>query len=342
MFSCWIGTTTTPSSPYDYLVLGLGSVPNFFGVKGAAEHSFPLREMDQAVPLRHHLLSCFEVAASETNLERRRELLTFAIVGGGPTGVEYAGALAELIYGPLRKDYPNLDMDRDVRVLLLEATHRLLLGMPEHLGRYAEQRLKDRNVEIHLEARVQEVTADRVTLSGGQQLPTETVVWTAGVKGADEVGGWGLPVSRDGRVKVKETLQLPDFPRVYVAGDLAYLEHEGEPIPGVAPAALQEGVHAAENILRDIRGEPLQDFRFRDPGMLAVMGRNNAVAYVAGRSFKGFFAWVLWLVIHVAKLIGFRNRMLVLINWAWNYISFERAVRLILPYSRPPTEPPPG
>ena len=162
------------------------------------------------------------------------------------------------------------------------------------------------------------------------------------MKGADEVGGWGLPVSRDGRVKVKETLQLPDFPRVYVAGDLAYLEHEGEPIPGVAPAALQEGVHAAENVLRDIRGEPLQDFRFRDPGMLAVMGRNNAVASVAGRSFKGFFAWVLWLVIQVAKLIGFRNRMLVLINWAWNYISFERAVRLILPYSRPPTESPPG
>lgn len=315
---------------YDYLVLALGSESNFFGVPGAAEHAFPLRWMSDAIPLRHHVLTRFE-AASVVPPQRRTDLLTFAVVGGGPTGVEYAGALSELVFGPLLRDFPQVSAS-DVRIELIEASDSLLRGMPAKLAEYAGGRLERRRVVVRLNTTVEEVEAHGVRLSGGEWLGTDTVVWSAGVQGEPRAAAWGLPVARGGRVPVSPSLALGDRPEVFVIGDLAYLEDaQGHPLPQVAQVAVQQGRRVARNILRAVSGREPEAFRYRDPGMLAVIGRNAAVADVFGFAFKGLTAWVLWLGIHISWLIGFRNRALVLLNWGWNYVFFRRAVRLILP-----------
>ncbi len=331
---------------YDYLVMALGSVPNFFGVEGAARHAVPLRTMDDAIPLRYHVLDCFERAAQTADPSLRRSLLRFVIVGGGATGVEYAGALAELIYGPLLKDFGNISRD-EVDIRLLEGGERLLEGMPLRLQEYARLRLERRGVRVCTGSQVVGVASDRVlsranddamsrdtanAASGDpDETATHTVVWAAGVQADPAVGSWGLPVGPAGRVPVEPTLQVPGHPEVFVVGDLAYLEDQGQALPQVAQVALQQGSKAAENVVRMIGGDAAGDFAYKDLGMLAVIGRNAAVAHLWGRSFTGFAAWILWLVVHVTKLIGFRNRALVLVNWAWNYVFYRRAVRLILP-----------
>jgi len=320
--------------PYDYLVVAIGSEPTFFGVEGATEHAFPLRWMDDAVPLRHHVLSRFEAAAATSEPQLRTRLLTFAVVGGGPTGVEYAGALSELVFGPLLRDFPGIAPE-EVRIELLEASDTLLRGMPEKLARYARSRLERRRVSVRLSCAVQGVDADGVRLPGEARLPTDTVVWTAGIQGDPRVAGWGLPVGRGGRVPVTERLNVDGRPEVFVIGDLAYREDpSGAPLPQVAQVAIQQGRRTAANILRLVGGEDAVPFRYRDPGMLAVIGRNAAAAQVFGLAFTGWTAWLLWLGIHISWLVGFRNRALVLLNWAWNYVFFRRAVRLILPEGR--------
>ena len=331
-----VGRTVTVDSEvlsYDRLVLALGSVPNDFGVPGVVEHAFLLRWMHDAIPLRGHVLARFEEASAERDPGLRRRMLTFVIVGGGPTGVEFAGALAELLHGPLVRDYPDIGED-ETRIVLLEAAAGLLGSMPEHLGAYAADRLRRRHVEVRVGTTVERISATDVRLAGGEAIPTETAVWTAGVKGDPRVAEWGLPVGRGGRVPVHPTLQLAENPAVYVVGDLALLDEGGEALAQVAQVAMQQGAHAAENIVREFRGLPLRSFRYNDLGVMAVIGRNAAVADLRGRTFRGFPAWMLWLGIHITWLIGFRNRALVLINWAWNYISFSRAVRLILPTAR--------
>ncbi len=339
---------------YDYLVMALGSVPNFFAVAGAARHAFPLRTMDEAIPLRYHVLNCFERAAQTSDSSVRESLLRFVIVGGGATGVEYAGALAELIYGPLLKDFGSITRN-EVDIRLLEGGGGLLAGMPSRLQEYARVRLERRGVQVLTGSQVVEVTSDSVvtrdtssvltrdtgdteTRDPGDTMndhtgrtATHTVVWAAGVQGDPAVGSWGLPVGPAGRVPVEGTLQVPDYPEVFVVGDLAYLEVEGQVLPQIAQVALQQGSTAADNVVRMIGGEAPKDFTYKDLGMLAVIGRNAAVAHLWGRSFTGFGAWTLWLVIHVVNLMGFRNRVLVLVNWAWNYVFYRRAVRLILP-----------
>ena len=337
---------------YDYLVMAPGSVPNFFAVEGAARHAFPLRTMDDAIPLRYHVLNCFERAAQTSDSSTRESLLRFVIVGGGPTGVEYAGALAELIYGPLLKDFGSIARD-EVDIRLLEGGERLLAGMPARLQEYARVRLERRRVRVLTGSQVVEVASDSVvTRDAGDgkrsdrgdtndlgdatnehtgRAATHTVVWAAGVQGDPAVGSWGLPLGPGGRVPVEGTLQVPDYPEVFVVGDLAYLEVEGEALPQIAQVALQQGSTAAENVVLMIGGEAPGEFTYKDLGMLAVIGRNAAVAHLWGRSFTGFAAWTLWLVVHVVNLMGFRNRALVLVNWAWNYVFFRRAVRLILP-----------
>lgn len=330
--------TDSGTLEYDYLVLALGSEPSFFGVPGAAEHAFPLRWISDAVPLRHHVLTCFE-AAGTADPKRRGRLLTFVVVGGGPTGVEYAGALSELIFGPLLKDFPHIHRHQ-VRIELVEASDKLLGTMPSKLASYAVERLGRRHVRVRLHAAVAGVERDRVTLAGGDVIETETVVWTAGVQGEPRAAEWGLPVGRAGRVPITDHLHLHDRPEVYVIGDLAYLEDaDGLPLPQVAQVAIQQGRYAAANIRAHMAGKPTRPFAYRDPGMLAVIGRNAAVAHVFGLAFKGWAAWFLWLGIHITWLIGFRNRALVLLNWGWNYVRYRRAVRLILPtVSVPPRE----
>lgn len=326
--------------PYDFLVLATGSVSHFFGVPGAAQYAFPLKTVQHGIALRNHILGCFERAAHEPSPEHRRRGLAFVIVGGGPTGVEFAGALAELIRGPLVKDYPSLDF-REVRVLLLEARESLLPGLPDRLCTYTQERLRRMGVEVRLRAAVSEVKSQTVHLKDGTIVPTETVVWTAGVRGDPSAQAWGLPTARGGRVAVLPTLQVPGHPEVYVIGDLAHLEEEGRALPMVAPVAIQQGMAAARNILRQVAGREPEPFRVRDRGTMVTIGRNAAVAWLGRRCFTGFPAWVVWLSVHLFKLIGFRNRLLVMINWAWDYVLYERAVRLILPVGPAPSGPPP-
>ena len=317
--------------PYDYLIVATGSVTNYLGVPDAAKHAFPLRTLEQAVSLRNHILRQFERAALETDAETRRRLLTFTVVGGGPTGVEFSGALAELIQGPLRKDIRTLDID-EARVVLVEAGDALISGLPKKLQDYTLRRLANRKVDVRLSTIVSEVAPDAVRFADETVVPTETVVWTAGVRGGESESTWGLPVGRAGRIPVLPTLQVEDRPEVYVIGDLAYIESAETPPLMVAPVALQQGEAAARNILRTLAGEAPLPFHYRNKGTMAVIGRNAAVAHVFNRwQLTGFLAWVSWLLVHLYELIGFRNRLAVLTNWGWDYVFLDRVVRLIFP-----------
>jgi NADH dehydrogenase len=315
--------------PFDHLILAAGSDAHFFGVPGAAEHAFPLRQIEHGLALRNHVLDRFERAEALRDESDRRRALTFVIVGGGATGVEYAGALAELIYRPLLRDHRGIRRE-EPRIVLLEATDGLLGSVPERLGEYAARRLRRMGVEVRTGTPVRRVARLEVELEGGELLPTETVVWTAGVRGASIGQAWGLPVNRQGRVEIRPTLEVEEAHGVWVVGDLAAPAGE-EPLPMVAPVAVQQGRHVARNILRRARGLEPEPFRYRDPGLLATIGRNAAVARLFGRTFTGFPAWILWAGVHIARLIGFRNRIVVLVSWAWDYLTFERVVRLILP-----------
>ena len=316
--------------PFDFLILATGSASHFFGIPGAEQYAFQLKTLGQAIKLRNHILYHFERALCEPNAEIRRRMLTFAIVGGGPTGVEFAGALAELIRGPLVKDYATLDFN-EVRVILLEATDHLLTGFPERLQNYAVSRLRRMGIEVQLGAVVSEISAQSLRLKDGSLIPLETVVWTAGVRGLPPEHTGELPVARNGRIKVLPSLHIPEHPEIYVVGDLAYIDENSNPLPMVAPVAIQEGEMAARNIARQLAGKQPLPFHYKDPGTMVTIGRNSAAALVKGRAFTGFPAWLLWLGVHLYNLIGFRNRLLVMINWAWDYLLYDRAVRLITP-----------
>lgn len=314
--------------PYDHLILALGGETNFFGLDSVQRHGIGLKDIPEAVAIRNHVLRCFEHAMLQEDPDRRRALLTFVVVGGGPTGVEMAGALSELIRLVLVKDYPRLNI-MDVRVLLLEATDRLLGAMPAKLRGVAAETLWKKHVEVRFGAAVEEFDGSQVRLKGGEVIPAGTLLWAAGVQAAGLTRRLGLRTARQGRVVVEPTLRVPGHPEVSVVGDAAYLEDAGQPLPMMAPVAIQMAETAAGNVLRALRGEPPRPFRYRDPGSLATIGRNAAVAYIRGIAFRGFLAWVVWLVVHLIQLIGFRNKLLVLINWAWDYFFYERAVRII-------------
>lgn len=318
------------SISYDYLILAMGSTSNYFGVPGAEENSFSLKTLEEGAAIRNHVLCSFEQASIEKDVEKRKRLLTFIIVGAGATGVEFAGALAELIDGPLARDYPYLDFN-EVSVILIEAADTVLTMLPQKLRSYAHERLTRMGVEIRLQTVVGQINVDSVVLKTGETIPTETVVWTAGVGGQPLAGIWGLPTARDGRVKVLPTLQVPDHPEVFVVGDLAYFEENGRPLPMVAPVAVQQGGLAAQNIMNQISGQSLQEFRYHDRGTMVTIGRNAGVVRIGNRMFTGLLAWILWLGVHLLNLIGFRNRLLVMINWSLDYFLFERAVRFIFP-----------
>jgi NADH dehydrogenase len=321
--------TSTGDVPWDALVLTPGGATNWFGLDSVEAHGFGLKSIEEAVIIRNHVLRMFELAVQEADPDRRRAMLTFVVVGGGPTGVESAGALSELVRLVLRKDLRELDAS-DVRVVLLEATDRLLGPMPERLRRFAAEILWSKHVEVRFGAQVTRFDGERVVLKGGEVIPARTLVWAAGARAADLVAA--LPVERgpQGRVRVTPTLQVPGHDEVFVAGDAAYLEDtQGRPLPMMAPVARQQAELAARNALCLLRGGSPQPFRYRDPGSLATIGRGAAVARIGRLRFHGFAAWVAWLVVHIVFLIGFRNRLLVLINWAWDYLFYERAVRLV-------------
>ena len=319
---------------YDYLILATGSVTYSFGLPGVKENAYCLKTLEEAVALKNHIICCFEAAAGEKDETRRRSLLTFVIVGGGATGVEYAGALTELIHGPLIKDYRTIDFPT-VRIILLEAAAELVAGMPGPVRTYTREKLRKMGVDVRLGAKVIEVTPDAIHVSGQADIPTRTVVWTAGVRGEPIAGLSGISTGRDGRVPVGETLQVPGHPEIYVIGDLAAISKDESVLPMVAQVAIQSGIAAAQNILRQIAGQIPQPFRYHDRGSMITIGRKSAGVAIGKRTYTGFFAWLIWLVIHLFNLIGFRNRMMVLINWAWDYLLYERAVRFVFPAQMP-------
>jgi NADH dehydrogenase len=320
--------TSAGPIPYDFLILAHGGETNFFGLDAVEKHALSLKDVPDAVEIRNHVLTCFEQAMLEADPERRRARLTFVVVGGGPTGVEMAGALSELIRLVLVKDYPRLNI-KDVRILLLEATDKLLAAMPERLREAAGRTLWRKWIEVRFSASVADFDGERVRLKSGEVIPAHTVIWAAGVKAASLNATLGLAPARQGRIPVEPTLQVSGHPEVYLIGDAAYVEENGAPLPMVAPVAIQMAEIAAHNIVRTLRRKPLEAFRYRDQGTLATIGRNAAVAHVFGLQLSGFPAWVMWLVVHIIQLIGFRNKLFVLLNWAWDYFFYERAVRLI-------------
>lgn len=315
--------------PYDYLVVGIGSQPNFFNIPGAEQYAFTMKSLEQSIVLRNHIIKCFELAAVETTPEARKRWLTFTVVGGGPTGVEFAGALMELVHGAFSKDFPEIDMEQ-VHVILLEASDHLLDGMPNVLSDYAQARLKRMGADPRLDSPVVEIAPDEVLLKNGTSIPCRTVIWTAGVNGNIRGNRWGFKTNRHNQVEVLPTLQVPDHPEVYVVGDLAGIQQDGRPLPQVAQMGMQTGTTAGKNILRQMVGKPPLAFRYHDKGTMDVIGRNAAAAYIWGIAFHGFLAWLLWAGVHIFYLIGFRNRLMVLIDWAWDYLFAEHGVRIIL------------
>jgi NADH dehydrogenase len=264
-------------------------------------------------------------------------LLTFAVVGGGPTGVEFSGALAELVRGVLAKDFPSVYI-RDTRILLVEAGGHLLAPFAPRLRESARRTLERRGVEVRLDRQVRSASADFVEFADGERLPVGTVVWTAGVRAGGLGAGLGAELGRGGTVKVGSTLQLPGHPEVFVIGDLAAVTQNGEPLPQLIPPAMQEARHVARSILRALAGEPAEPFRYADPGIMATIGRNAGVAEIGPLKMSGFAGWVLWLAFHLLQIVTFRTKLIVLLNWAWNYLFYDRPVRLLVRATPPDSD----
>ncbi|HUP27298.1 MAG TPA: NAD(P)/FAD-dependent oxidoreductase [Chloroflexia bacterium] len=323
-------TTTGALLTYDYLVLAAGSANNYFGNNALAAQTFGLKDLEDAERLRNKMLLAFEQAITEKDPERRKALMTFAVIGGGPTGVELSGALSELVHHVLFKDYPMLHIE-DVRIILIEASDRILAAFPESLQKSAMQKLAGMRVDVRFKAPVDTVEDAAIKLKDGSTIQASTVIWAAGVRSSKLADGLGVELARNARVKIAPELNLPGRPEVFVIGDMAYLEgyKEGEAYPMVAQPAIQQGKHAAHNILKLIQGEPLEPFKYFDPGTMATIGRRFAVLDAFGLKLSGRLAWFGWLFIHIMYLVGFRNRLIVLTNWIFNYFSYERGVRLI-------------
>ena len=313
---------------YDYLVVAVGGRTNFFGFDAIEKDSFQLKDLETAVKTRNHLLGMFEQASHEGDAEKRKVLLTFVIVGGGSTGVETAGALAELISHVMVKDYPHLGLS-DARVILLEATANLISTYPDELRKATLKLLQRKNVDVRLNTKLENFNGQRVTLGDGNHIETQTVIWTAGVKATEVVEGLSVEKASAGRVRILPTLQLPRHPEAFVIGDAAFLEENGLALPMLSTVAIQQGVLTAKNIRHMLNNEAPELFHYKDPGLLATVGRNAAVARIFGISFSGFIAWVIWVFLHIYRIVGFRNRIIVMFNWAWDYLFYDNQVRLI-------------
>ena len=313
---------------YDYLVVAAGSATNFFGNTQIMEHAFDLKQLNDAIHLRNQILSMYERAMLETDPVIRRALMTFVVVGGGPTGVEFSGALSELAYNVLAKDFAGLAVN-ETRIVLVESSDHLLTPFPPNLREYALKRLQHMNVEVLLNNRVTGATQDKVFLHDGSEIQAHTLFWAAGVCAAPIAQAIPVEKARGGRVPVEPDLSLEAHPEIFVIGDLMYLEQDGGPLPMVAPVAMQGGKYVARRIQDKEHNKTTEPFRYYDKGSMAVIGRSAAVAISKGLKMKGFIAWIAWLFLHVYYLIGFRNRVMTLMSWAHNYAFYDRQVRLI-------------
>jgi NADH:ubiquinone reductase (H+-translocating) len=324
---------------YDYVIVATGATHAYFGHDEWASLAPGLKTLDDALEIRRRMLLAYEVAERETDLARRRRLLTFVIVGGGPTGVEMAGAIAEIARQTLAQEFRTIRPEQ-ARVLLIEAGPTILATFPEDLRNAARRSLQRLAVEVREGAAVTGIHPDGVD-AGGERIEAETVIWAAGVAASPLARSLGVPLDRAGRVPVTSELTLPGHPEVFVIGDLATLSGpDGRPLPGVAPVAQQQAAHAARNIVRQIQRQPLRPFRYRNYGNMATIGRGSAIADFGRVHVSGFVGWLLWLFIHIMKLVGFRNRVLVLVQWAAAYLTYQRSVRLITG-NVPPSSPTP-
>ena len=322
---------------YDFLLLATGATHAYFGHDDWATHAPGLKTLDDALHIRRRILSAFERAEAESDPDARRALLTFAIVGGGPTGVELAGTLAEIARHTLKREFRRID-PREARVLLLEAGPRVLASFPESLSTKARAQLEKLGVEVRAGTPLRAIDDDGVLL-GDERIAARTVLWAAGVAASPLARSLGVELDRSGRVPVSPDLRAPGFDNIYVAGDLASLLQDGKPVPGVAPAAKQMGAHVAHAIRARLAGRDAPPFRYRDLGNLATIGRMAAVVHLGKLELSGALAWWFWLTAHVFFLIGFRNRLVVMLNWTWAYWTCQRAARIILGESNDGDQP---
>jgi NADH:ubiquinone reductase (H+-translocating) len=313
---------------YDYLIVAAGATHAYFGHPEWANCAPGLKTVEDATEIRRRMLLAFEIAERRARLNHEPEPINFIVVGGGPTGVELAGALSEIAHHVLASDFRSID-PRSTRVILIEAGPRILPSFPEDLSASAVRQLNKLGVEVRTGAAVTGITEDKVYL-GEQSLPAQVVLWAAGVSASPLGKLLGAPTDRAGRVQVQPDLTLPGHPEVFVLGDLASIMQEnGKPVPGVAPSAIQMGEFAAASILGDLRGQARRKFKYRDKGSLATIGKSSAIADIRGFKMSGFLAWLTWLFVHLLFLIGFRNRIQVLWEWFWAYVTFQRGARLI-------------
>lgn len=336
----------TPDGPYgyDYLIVSTGARHSYFGHPEWEAFAPGLKSIEDAVELRRRMLLAFEEAEKTRDPAVREAFLNFIVVGGGPTGVEMAGSIAEIARYSMVRDFRNIDPTH-ARVILLDAAPRVLPALAESLSAKATAKLKEIGVEVHTHTKVLDITPQGVQ-TADHFYPSHTIIWAAGNTASPLGKQLGAELDKEGRVVVAPDLTVPGHPEIYVIGDLARSTHQtGKPLPGVSPVAMQGGRHAARSILAKIEGRPTSPFHYVDRGSMATIGRRAAVADIRGVRFNGFLAWLAWLFVHLIFLIGFRNRVLVLLQWAWSYINFYRGARLITQTAwqkAPPATPPPS
>jgi len=315
--------------PYDNLILACGARHSYFGHNEWETYAPGLKSLEEATEIRRRVLTAFELAEKETDPERQRKLLTFVVIGGGPTGVELAGALGEISRFTLSKDFRRID-PRRTRVILIEAGPRILPAFDETLATRATADLESLGVTVWTSTKVTCVDENGVDL-GEESVQASTILWAAGVGSSELNKTLGVPLDRGGRVIVENDCSLKDHPEVFILGDQAnFTGPDAKPLPGLAPVAMQQGRHTARNILREIKGQPRAPFKYHDKGIMATIGRRRAIVQYGRLKFAGLFAWLAWLLIHILYLIGFKNRIGVMLNWGWNYFAFSRGARLIV------------
>lgn len=314
---------------YDYLVVAAGATTNFFGMETVEKNSFGMKTLEESVEIRNHVLEMFEQASKESDLEKRRELLTFICVGGGPTGVEEAGSLSELIYGVMENEYHNIDF-AEVDIKLIEATDKVLPMMPECLRKKTVDVLQSKKIDVRLETQVMNYDGESLTFKSGEVIKTKTVIWAAGVKAVPIVAKLGAEVDRAGRVIVNEYLQVPNYPEVYAIGDNAHFMQDGHPLATIAPVATQQASVCIDNIKTSMNNlSDFKAFHYDDVGSMATIGRGDAVMCKGSMKSSGFIAWCAWMLVHLLRLAGTHTNITVTLKWIWNFFSGTRLGRLI-------------
>lgn len=319
--------TDSDQHEFDYLIMACGSTHSYFG-KDEWENLAPgLKTIEQALEIRRRILTAFELAEKEKDTKLQANLLTFAIIGGGPTGVELAGALAELAKSILSKEFRKIHPEM-LRVILIDGGDRLLMSFHPLLSEKAKLALQNRGVEIIQDQHVENITNEGIVVAG-KFIEAKTILWAAGVKAAAINQTLGLPMDKQGRVIVTADLSLPGYKNIFMIGDQAHFESATGPLPGIAPVAVQQASHAVKNIFSDLKKKPRTHFTYINKGTMAVIGRSTAIVEAPFGKLSGFLAWIIWAFVHIMALVGYRNRLIVLVNWAWSYFTFKGGARLI-------------